>query len=144
MQKEQIFELMNKNPAFYLATADGAEPRVRGMLLYRADENGIVFHSGPFKDVYKQMIKNPRVEMCFFDAASNTQVRVRGALEKSDDLALKREIAAHPSRGFMQMWKAGKTEAEFYGMFSAFILKRGVANVWTFQTNFAPKADIQL
>lgn len=144
MLKEQIFEVMNKNPVVFLATTENGEPRVRAVLLYKAGENGIVFHTGPFKDVYRQIEKNPAVQLCFYDYAQNIQVRVRGVLEKSDDIALKEEISKHPSRAFMQGWKAGKTTDEFYNMFSVFRLRNGKANVWTFQTNFAPKEDIDL
>ena len=43
MTANDIFELIGKNPVFHLATMDGDQPRVRGMLLFRADKNGIVF-----------------------------------------------------------------------------------------------------
>ena len=57
----------------------------------------------------------------------------------------KEEIANHPTRVFMQAWKAHcATEQEFYQMFDVFRLKNGIANVWTFETNFAPKEDIVL
>ena len=145
MQKEQIFELINSNPVIFLATVEDGDPRVRGMMLYKADGNGIVFHTGPHKDVYNQILAHPNVQMCFYDAQTNVQVRVRGTLEKIDDRAYKDEIASHPSRGFMQAWKAGAaSEEEFYNMFSVFRLKGGLANVWTFETNFAPKEDIAL
>jgi pyridoxine/pyridoxamine 5'-phosphate oxidase len=145
MEKEQVFEVMNSNPVMFLATVDGTEPRVRGMMLYKAGESGIVFHTGPQKDVCRQILENPHVQMCFYDATQNIQVRVRGVLEKIDDVSGKEEIAAHPSRSFMQGWKANcKTMDEFYNMFSVFCLKNGLANVWTFATNFAPKEDIQL
>ena len=145
MQKEQIFEIINKNPVIFLATIEGSEPRVRGMMLYKADESGIVFHTGPHKDVYHQIIQNPNVQMCFYDTAQNIQVRVRGKLEKIDDIAFKEEISNHPTRKFMQAWKANcKSLDEFYGMFSIFRLKNGKANVWTFQTNLEPKVDIVL
>lgn len=144
MEKEEIFELINSNPAFSLATIEDGEPRVRIMALYKADETGIVFHTGPFKDVYEQMIKNPNVQLCFYDAQKNIQIRVRGKVEKIDDIEFKREISNHPSRGFMQGWKEGKTEKEFFDMFSVFRLKNGKANVWTFQTNFDKKVDIIL
>ena len=62
MTKDQIFELMNSNLAFYLATVENGEPRVRGMMLYKADETGIIFHTGAFKDVYRQIIANPNVQ----------------------------------------------------------------------------------
>lgn len=115
MQKEQIFEILNKNLVFFLATVEGAEPRVRGMMLYRADESGIVFHTGPHKDVYNQILVNPSVQMCFYDAAQNIQIRVRGSLEKLNDEALKDEIVAHPTRAFMQSWKSTcATQQDFY------------------------------
>lgn len=145
MQKEQIFEIINKNPAFFLSTVDGNEPRVRTIALYKADESGIVFHTGPFKDVYKQIMKNPNVQMCFYDQTQNIQIRVRGTLECISSDELKDEISNHPSRVFMQAWKANcKTKQDFYNMFDVFSLKNGLANVWTFETNFAPKEDITL
>jgi len=145
MNQQQLFEIMNQNPAFFLATCDGFEPRVRAMLLYRADENGIVFHSGPMKEVYRQIADNPNVQLCFWDPAKGVQVRVRGVLSISDDPAIKEEISNHPSRAFMRSWPVyGKSKKEFFDFFSVFTLKNGIANVWTFDTNFAPKEDIEL
>ena len=65
MVKEEIFKLMNENPVFHLATMDGDQPRVRGMLLFRADEEGIIFHTASTKDVFQQIMKNPKAELCF-------------------------------------------------------------------------------
>ena len=145
MQKEQVFEILNKNPVFFLATLEDAEPRVRGMMLYKADESGIVFHTGPNKDVYHQIQKNPNVQMCFYDAAQSIQIRVRGALEEINDIGFKEEISNHPTRAFMQEWKSSCAKIEdFYNAFSVFTLKNGKANAWTFETNFAPKEDISL
>ena len=145
MKKEQIFEFLNKTMTFFLATVDGDEPRVRAMLLYKANESGIFFHTGPVKEVYAQILKNPNVQMCFYDPAQNLQIRVRGTLERIEDLGFKKEVANHPTRVFMQSWKAYcKTEEDFYNMFDVFCLKNGKANVWTFETNFAPNEDILL
>ena len=41
MEEQKLYELMNNNLGFYLATMDGDQPRVRGMMLFKADENGI-------------------------------------------------------------------------------------------------------
>jgi len=142
MTKAQIFELMTKNPAFFLATIDGDKPRVRGMMLYRADGKGIIFHSGAYKDLYKQVLANPNVELCFNDMAGGVQVRVSGKLEIADDMALKEEIVNHPSRAFLQAQKNG--DPNFFKSFIVFKLKGGEAVVWTRQTNFAPKEIIKL
>ena len=145
MKKEQIFEILNANPVFFLATTEKNEARVRGMMLYKADDSGIIFHTGSNKDVYHQMRNNPNVQLCFYDTEKNIQVRVRGTVEFLEDIELKKEISNHPTRVFMQSWKANcATEQEFYEMFSVFRLKNGLANIWTFESNFAPKEDITL
>lgn len=145
MNKQQIFDFLNSNLTFFLATIDDDEPRVRAMMLYKAVENGIFFHTGPLKEVYQQILKNPNVQLCFYNQQQNIQVRVRGRLEMINDLAIKQEIANHPTRVFMQSWRANcKTEDDFYNMFSVFRLSNGIANIWTFESNFQPKEDIAL
>ncbi len=144
MTKEEIFELMNNNPAFHLATVADDQPRVRAMLLYKADETGIIFHSGTMKDVYKQISNNPKVELCFNDLTQNIQLRVSGKLEIVDDINLKNEITAHPSRGFLRSWKESGAMPDFYNTLAVFRLKNGLANIWTMDRNFAPKENIQL
>ena len=144
MRKEEIFDLLNSNLAFHLATVENGEPRVRGMMLYKADETGIVFHTGDFKDVYKQIITNPKVQMCFNDATTGIQVRVRGVLEEVMDTNLKDEISNHPTRAFLKKLRDNSTIEEFYNTIRVFRMKNGIANIWTFDTDLAPKKDILL
>ncbi|HBD92634.1 MAG: pyridoxamine 5'-phosphate oxidase [Spirochaetes bacterium GWF1_31_7] len=144
MNKEEMFELMKNNPAFHLATIEGNRPHCRGMFLFRADENGIIFHTGAMKDVYKQINENPNVELCFNDFKNNIQVRVSGQLEEVDDNAFKDEICAHPSRGFLKPWRESGPLNNFYSTFKVFRLKSGAAIFWTMATNFAPKVTITL
>lgn len=63
--KQEIFEHFNTSPAFHLATVEDGKPHVRGMLLFKADERGVIFHTGKFKDVFRQIQANPNVEICF-------------------------------------------------------------------------------
>ena len=128
MKRTEMFELMNANPAFHVATVEGDQPRVRAMLLYRADESGIVFHSGTTKDVYKQVSRNPKVELCFNDFTKNVQLRVSGTLEIVDDNRLKDEISNHPSRGFLKAWRERGPIQDFYNTFVVFRLKEWDVN----------------
>ena len=144
MNKEEIFSLMNSNPGFFLATVEGAEPRVRGMLLYRADASGILFHSGTTKDFYGRVMKNPTAEMCFNDFNRNIQVSVSGQLGTVDDNNVKDEISEHPTRQFLKSWKESGELLDFYNSFIVFRLRNGVATTWTIEKNFAPKDSIQL
>lgn len=133
-----MFQLMNSNPAFHLATADGDQPRVRGMLLFRADENGIIFHTASTKDVFAQIQKNPKAEMCF--SCNGTQIRVTGVLEQVSDDKLRKEIFAHPSRKFLQAWKDNGID----DLLQIFVMKNCTAVTWTMETNFAPKEPVKL
>lgn len=144
MNKTEAYEMMRANPGFFLATCEAGQPRVRGMMLYRADEEGILFHTGTTKDVYAQIIKNPRVEMCFNDFQTGVQLRVTGELEPVDDPALKDEIAQHPTRGFVKAWRESGVFKDFYAEFAVFRMKGGQATVWTMDQNFAPKEFFKL
>ncbi|PKM83223.1 MAG: pyridoxamine 5'-phosphate oxidase [Firmicutes bacterium HGW-Firmicutes-14] len=144
MTKQEIFELINSNPVIFLATAEGDQPRVRGMFLYKADESGIVFHSGTMKDVYRQVVNNPKAELCFNDFNRGIQVRVTGVLEIVDDKNLKDEICEHPTREFLRKWRDSGVLEDFYNAFVVFRLKGGRATTWTMETNFAPKEYVQL
>ncbi len=145
MEKTEIYKTINKNPAFHLATVDGETPKVRGMLLYKATEDdGIIFHTGAFKDVYKQILANPNAELCFNDFNDNIQIRVFGRLEIVNDNSIKKEISEHPSRQFLKDWIAQGTMEDFYRDFIVLKLSEGTATIWTMATNFAPKEEIPL
>lgn len=133
-----MYKLMNENPVFHLATMDGDQPRVRGMLLFRADEEGIIFHTASTKDVFAQIMKNPKVELCF--QGQGSQIRVSGVLEQVNDENLKNEIFTHPSRKFLQAWKENGID----GLLQIFRLKNGTAVEWTMETNFEQKNPVKL
>lgn len=144
MTKEEVFAFLNSNPGFFLATSENNQPHVRGMFLFKADAEGIVFHTSAIKDVCKQILANPLVELCFYDYQKNIQVRVTGKLEAVNDDKMKDEIVAHPSRKFLQAVIANMGKEIFYKSFFVFRLSKGTAYTWTFETNLAPKIPITL
>lgn len=142
MNKEEIFKLINSNPVFFLGTIDEDKPRVRGMLLYKADSDGIIFHTASTKDLYKQVLKNPNAELCF--NCNGTQVRISGELKIVDDINLKDKIYNHPSRNFLHGWRENGQLDDFYNEFIVFSLEQGIATTWTMSDNFAKKSYINL
>lgn len=138
MTAQEMYKLMNENPAFHLATMDGDQPRVRGMLLFRADENGIIFHTASTKDVFAQIKKNPKAEMCF--SGNGVQIRVTGVLEQVSDEKLREEIFAHPTRKFLQAWKENGID----NLLQVFRMKDCTAVTWTMETNFVPKEFVKI
>ena len=138
MEKKEMYQLMNENPVMHLATMDGDQPRVRGMLLFRADEDGIIFHTASTKDVFAQIQKNPKAEMCF--QGRGVQLRVTGTLELVEDEALREEIFNHPTRKFLQVWK----EQGIAGMLQVFRMRHGSVVTWTMESNFDKKNPVIL
>jgi uncharacterized pyridoxamine 5'-phosphate oxidase family protein len=108
------------------------------MMLYRADENGIIFNTGENKDVHKQLSANPMVELCFYSAEEGRQVRISGTVEVLEDLELKKKIVEdYP---FLKSW----VDKEGYEVLVVYCLRGGKAVVWTMETNFEPKQFIEL
>jgi len=142
MTKQEVFDAISKHPAFYLATVEKDQPRVRAMFLYRADEEGIIFHTATAKDVYHQICDNNKVELCF--NCDGTQIRVSGELDLIDDNEFKDEIVNHPSRGFLKAWKENGVFEDFYQAIAVFKLRNGVAVPWSMNSNFAPKVSVNL
>ena len=138
MTKQEIYDLMNQNLGFFLATSEDDQPHVRGMMLFRANENGIIFHTASTKDVFKQISKNPKAELCF--NANGMQVRVTGKLEVVNDDSLREEIFAHPTRQFLQKWKQNGID----NLLEVLVMKDCEAVIWTMESNFAPKSPIKL
>jgi pyridoxamine 5'-phosphate oxidase len=140
MTKNEILDFLNANPVFHLATVEGNKPHVRGLLLYRADESGILFHTGKTKDLHRQLTANPNVEMCFNNGKFQDliQIRVSGTVEPVEDLELKKEIVQ--KREFLKPW----IERDGFGLLVVYRMKKGMATVWSMETNFAPKKFIEL
>jgi pyridoxamine 5'-phosphate oxidase len=140
MNKQELFAFMNSNPAFFLATVEDGKPHVRGLLLYRADADGIVFHTGKMKDLHKQLTDDPSVEMCFAnnDPVNLMEVRVRGEAQLVEDINLKKEIVG--KREFLKPW----VEQAGYDPMAVYRIVHGVAVAWTFATNLAPKESVSL
>ena len=138
MDKTEIFEFLNKNPVVYLATCENGSPHVRGMLMYRCDDEGIIFHTGKTKDLHKQLEHNPLIELCSFSQAENKQVRVSGKMEEVKDESLKKRIVE--DRPFMKPW------IEKYGLnvLTVWKVTKAVACVWMMETNFSSKEYIKL
>ena len=141
MTKEELFKMMNENPVMHLATVDeNGYPRVRGILMFKASEDGIIFHTGTFKELYKQLMSNPSAGLCF--QCNGTQVRVEGKFELDESDEVFEEIYNHPSRAFLRQW--GKTKEEVKDFLKIFRLKNGRAHTWSMADNFKPKEYIDL
>jgi uncharacterized pyridoxamine 5'-phosphate oxidase family protein len=61
---KEVFEYLKDCGAFYLATMDGDQPRVRPFGAVAIFEDKLYIQTGNVKKVFAQMIKNPKIEIC--------------------------------------------------------------------------------
>jgi uncharacterized pyridoxamine 5'-phosphate oxidase family protein len=71
-------EFLKANPVFHVATVDGDKARVRpfGFIMKRND--ALYFCTNTTKDVYKQLKKNPNIEIS--DMGKDTWLRISGKI----------------------------------------------------------------
>lgn len=60
---KQVYEFLKKCGTYYLATMDGDQARVRPFGTIDLYEGKLYIQTGLVKDVAKQMLKNPKVEL---------------------------------------------------------------------------------
>jgi len=61
---QEVYDFLKKCGTYYLATVDGDQPRVRPFGTVNIFEDKLYIQTGKVKDVSKQMMANPKVEIC--------------------------------------------------------------------------------
>ena len=61
---QKVYEFLKNCGTYYLATEDGERPRVRPFGTIDLFEGRLYIQTGKVKDVSRQMLANPHVELC--------------------------------------------------------------------------------
>lgn len=81
---ERVCEFLQKAHVFYVATMDGDQPRVRPFGIAHIIDGKFCVMTGKVKPVSKQIMANPKVEVC---ACVETKwVRIEGKLLEDDSM----------------------------------------------------------
>jgi len=133
MQRNEVLRFIRSNPAAFVATQEGDIPRVRCLMTFRADEEGITFATGTLKDVARQLRANPNVELCYLNREQNFQLRITGRAVELDDLLLKQQVVEKFT--LLKPW----IEQEGLDALALFRIPSGRATVWSPDNAFDPK-----
>ena len=90
MQEVQAY--LKECGAFFIATADGDQPRVRPFGVSEIINDRLYIMTGKVKDVYKQMAKNGKFEICALKPNGSEWMRLSGTLVPDEALAVKEEF----------------------------------------------------
>ena len=87
---EKVLEFLKNAGVYYLATVDGDQPRVRPFGTVNVFEGRLYIQTGLVKDVARQLLANPKAEICAFK--DGVWVRVSGRLVLDDRYEAKKSM----------------------------------------------------
>lgn len=132
-EKKAILDFANQNPSSWMATCEKDQPRVRGMLLWFADETGFYFHTAKSKSLYQQILQNPKIETAFIRKADQPDfemLRVTGEAETVEDPELFERLKKE------RAWLWGNiSRSEVDTAVVIFRIVRGSAYIWNMSWN---------
>lgn len=91
--------------AFFIATVDGDQPRVRAFGVSEIIDGRLYIMTGKVKDVFKQMAANGKFEICALKPSGSEWMRVSGTLVNDETLSVK-ETFLERNPGLKSMYKA--------------------------------------
>ena len=110
---ERAAEFLKDAETYYLATADGDQPRVRPFGTAHVYEGRLYIQTGKVKDVSRQILANPKVEICAFNG--NEWIRIAGSLVEDDRVEARASMLdAYPSLKNMYAADDGNTQVFYF------------------------------
>ena len=93
---QEVYDFLKKCGTYYLATTDGDQPRVRPFGTAHIFEDKLYIQTGKVKDVSKQMMKNPKIEICAMSGGE--WIRIQATVVEDDRVEAKRSMLdAYPN-----------------------------------------------
>lgn len=122
---KKVCEFLKSAGVYYLATAEGDQPRVRPFGTAHIFDGKLYIQTGKIKPVSKQIAANPKCEICAFK--DGTWLRVSGELCEDDRVEAKKSMLDdYPNLRSMYDENDGNTQV--------FYLKNAVATFSSFTT----------
>ena len=87
---ERVCNFLKAAGAYYLATVEGDQPRVRPFGTAHIFEGKLYIQTGKCKPVSKQIMENPKVELCAFK--DGAWLRVAGELVEDDRVEARKSM----------------------------------------------------
>ena len=110
---EKVTQFLKDAETYYLATAEGDQPRVRPFGTAHLYEGKLYIQTGKVKDVSKQLLANPKVEICAFKGEE--WIRVAGELVEDDRVEARQSMLnAYPSLQKMYAADDGNTQVFYF------------------------------
>ena len=128
---KSALEFLKANPVFHIATVDGNKGRVRPFGFKMKRNNTLYLCTGKAKDVYKQMVQNPVIEISCM-GSEGTWLRIRGRITSDDSREAKAQVFEE-APDLLNIYKKGADDENFVTLY----FTEAVATLYSFTE--APK-----
>ena len=89
---DEVCEFLKKAETYFLATVEGDQPRVRPFGTANIYDGKLYIQTGKSKDIYKQIVANPKVELCAWQGMD--WMRVAATLVCDDSIEAQKSMLA--------------------------------------------------
>ncbi len=89
---KEVHDFLRTCGVYYIATVDIDQPRVRPFGTAVIFEQKLYIQTGRKKNVARQMMANPKVEICAYDASKGTWLRIEAKVVPDERLEAKQYI----------------------------------------------------
>ena len=110
---ERVVKFLKDAQTYYLATVDGDQPHVRPFGTAHVFEGKLYIQTGKVKPVSKQLMANPKAEICAFHGGE--WIRITGELIEDDRREARQSMLdAYPSLQNMYSADDGNTQVFYF------------------------------
>ncbi|MCQ2481114.1 MAG: pyridoxamine 5'-phosphate oxidase family protein [Clostridia bacterium] len=110
---QKVYDFIKNANTYYLATMDGDHPRVRPFGTINIFDGKLYIQTGKAKDISKQLMANPKAEICAFNGEE--WIRVAGELTEDDRVEAKKDMLDnYPSLRAMYDENDGNTQVFYF------------------------------
>ncbi len=110
---ERVVKFLKDAGVYYLATVEGDQPRVRPFGTAHVFEGKLYIQTGKVKDVSRQLLANPKAEICAF--LNGEWIRIAGELIEDDRIEARQSLLdAYPSLQKMYAADDGNTQVFYF------------------------------
>ncbi|MGI6254610.1 MAG: pyridoxamine 5'-phosphate oxidase family protein [Acutalibacter sp.] len=110
---EEVYQFLKECGTYYLATVEGDQPRVRPFGTIDVFDGRLTIQTGKVKEVSKQMMENPKIEICAFHGGRWLRVAAK-AVEDPRLEAQQHMLDAYPS--LKERYKAGDGNTQIFAL----------------------------
>ncbi len=138
-EMDELLEFLAKSDTFYVATVDENNfPRVRPFNFVMEWDGKLAFGTGKHKNFYKQLVQNPKIEICAYEPKTSVWLRIWGETRFVED-----------KDAFRQMFEIQPELEAVYKdvdnpLLCCFVLDKGEAGFYSYESMNKPYRTILL